>query len=237
MLPKKIHYCWFGKKDKPKAVLKCIASWKKFCPDYEIIEWNENNFNIGDNGYTDYCYKNEKWAFLSDFVRLIIVAEHGGIYFDTDVELLRPLDELVKYDAFYGFENCENVNTGQGFGAVAHHSTVEAMREEYLKLTPDKDGVYPTVTCPKLNTQALLPFGLVLNGEKQNVAGAVILPVDYMNPYDDQTGTLNKTSNTISVHWYSKSWLSKSVIFRSKITQRFHRIFGIDCFSFLKKKI
>lgn len=236
MLPKKIHYCWFGKKEKPKSVQRCIASWKKFCPDYEITEWNENNFNIEYNGYTLYCYNNKKWAFLSDFVRLIIVADYGGIYLDTDVELLKSFDELLKYDAFYGFENFENVNTGQGFGSVAHHPVVEAMKEEYLKIVPDKDGVYPLVTCPKLNTQALLSFRLALNGDRQNVAGAEILPAEYMNPYNDQTGTLNKTSNTISIHWYSKSWMSKKIIFRSKITQKFHRIFGIDCFSFWKKR-
>ena len=115
MIPQKIHYCWFGRGEKPKLAQKCIASWKKYCPDYEIIEWNEDNFNLDYNGYTRYCYDNKKWAFLSDFARLVVVAEHGGIYFDTDVELLKRPDELLKFEAFYGFENNENIKEKLAF--------------------------------------------------------------------------------------------------------------------------
>ena len=112
MIPKKIHYCWFGRGEKPKLAQMCIASWRKYCPDYEIVEWNEDNFDLDYNAYTRYCYDNKKWAFLSDFVRLVVVAEHGGLYFDTDVELLKSPDELLRYGAFYGFENDSNINTG-----------------------------------------------------------------------------------------------------------------------------
>ena len=109
----------------------CIASWRKYCPDYEIVEWNEDNFDLDYNAYTRYCYDNKKWAFLSDFVRLVVVAEHGGLYFDTDVELLKSPDELLRYGAFYGFENDSNINTGEGFGAEAGHPTVMAMQQLY----------------------------------------------------------------------------------------------------------
>lgn len=235
MVPPKIHYCWFGRGEKPKLAQKCIASWKKYCPDYEIIEWNEDNFNLDYNGYTRYCYDNKKWAFLSDFARLVVVAEHGGIYFDTDVELLKRPDELLKFEAFYGFENNENINTGQGFGAAASHPTIEAMKAQYTALEPDETGVYPIVVCPALNTAALLPFGLKLDGTRQNVAGAEILPIDWMNPYDDPTGRMNKTKNTISIHWYSKSWLSKGEILRSTLTKPLHRIFGVDAFKRFRK--
>ena len=105
MIPKKIHYCWFGRGEKPKLAQKCIASWRKCCPDYEIIEWNEDNFDVNRNGYTRYCYANKKWAFLSDYVRLAVVLEHGGIYFDTDVELLKSPVPLMQHEAFFGFEN------------------------------------------------------------------------------------------------------------------------------------
>lgn len=236
MIPKKIHYCWFGRGEKPELAKKCIASWKKFCPDYEIVEWNEDNFDLNCNDYVRYCYANKKWAFLSDFVRLAVVWEHGGLYFDTDVELVKSPDGLLVYDAFYGFENNTAVNTGQGFGAVVHHPTVEAMIRQYLVIEPDGRGEFPAVACPKFNTDALLPFGLVLNGERQSVAEAEILPVDFMNPYDDATGQLNKTTNTISIHWYSKSWLSPGMRFRSKLTRPFHRLFGTDCFGWLKKQ-
>lgn len=235
MIPKKIHYCWFGRGEKPKLAQKCIASWKKYCPDYEIIEWNEDNFDLDYNGYTRYCYDSKKWAFLSDFVRLVVVATHGGIYFDTDVELLKSPDKLLQYEAFYGFENNSNIATGLGFGAQANHPTILAMKGKYEEVEPDVDGNYPMIVCPALNTAALIPFGLRLDGSRQNIAGAEILPVEYLNPYDDPTGCLTKTQNTISVHWYSKSWMSKGTILRSKLTKPLHRIFGVDAFKRFRK--
>ena len=236
VIPKKIHYCWFGRGEKPKLAKRCIASWKKYCPDYEIIEWNEDNFDIAAFPYAQYCLENRRWAFLSDFVRLAVVSEHGGLYFDTDVELIARPDELLRYDAFYGFENDENIATGLGFGCLAGHPTVQAMKQAYLDLPRQADGTYALAACPALNTRALLPFGLALNGERQNIAGAEILPADYLNPYDDPTGTLNKTKNTVSIHWYSKSWMSKGTILRSRLTKPLHRIFGKDCFAWIKRK-
>ena len=235
MIPKKIHYCWFGRGELPALAKRCIASWKKYCPDYEIIEWNEDNFDLDYNGYTRYCYDNKKWAFLSDYARLVVVAEHGGIYFDTDVELLKKPDSLFCNGAFYGFENDQNVATGLGFGAEAHHPTIEAMKAAYEEVQPDEQGNYPMIVCPQLNTKALLPFGLKLDGSRQSIGGAEIFPWDYFNPYDDPTGRLNKTKNTVSVHWYSKSWMSKGTILRSKLMKPLHRIFGVDAFKRFRK--
>ena len=236
MIPKIIHYCWFGGKAKPELAKKCIKSWKKFCPDWELREWNEANFPISDYPYARYCLENGKWAFLSDFVRLVVVEEHGGVYLDTDVELLKPLDSLCEYDAYYGFEDERYVNTGLGFGAVAHHETVKAMKERYLALEPGEQGDFPLITCPQLNTKALKKLGLIKNGQRQSVAGAEILPSDYLSPYEYTTGRMRKTENTVSVHWYSKSWVSPAEKLRSKLTQPLHRIFGTDCFAWLKKK-
>lgn len=235
MIPKIIHYCWFGKGEKPKLAQKCIASWKKYCYDYEIEEWNEDNFDISLYPYAVYCYSHKKWAFLSDFVRLVIVEANGGIYLDTDVELLQSPNALLSNEAFYGFENSIHVNTGQGFGAEAHHPSVIAMLQEYEKLLPDANGDYPIIGCPTLNTQALVPYGLKLNGQRQTVAGAEIYPAEYFNPYESATGRLRRTKDTISVHWYSMSWLSKGAILRSKITRPFHRLFGDQCFSWIKR--
>lgn len=235
MIPEVIHYCWFGKGQKSKLTQKCIDSWRKYCPDYEIIEWNEDNFDLNYNSYIRYCYDNRKWAYLSDLVRLIIVYQYGGIYFDTDVEVVSPFDPLLENEAFFSFENKKYINTGQGFGAVAGHPIVAAMIEQYSTFKPKTDSTFDFIGCPELNTKALLSFGLKLDGSLQNVEGAIILPAEYMNPYDDPTGRLNRTENTLSIHWYSKSALSKSAILRSKITRPFHRVFGIDCFSFLKK--
>ena len=234
MIPKKIHYCWFGRGELPPLAQKCIASWKKHCPDYEIIQWNEDNFDTNLNAYTRFCYENKKWAFLSDYVRLFVVKEHGGIYFDTDVELIKPLDLLLGYDAFFGFENSSFVNTGQGFGCVANHAVIQSMLSQYDSLKQSSDGSFPLSACPALNTAALLPFGLRQNGAHQELDKVLILPTEYMNPFDDSTGTLNMTDRTISIHWYSKSWLSKGTVLRSKLTRPFHRWFGTDCFKFLK---
>lgn len=228
MIPKIIHYCWFGRGDKSKLAEKCIASWKKFCPDYKIIEWNEDNFDIGRHPYLQWCYANKKWAFLSDFVRLLILQEYGGLYFDTDVEVVRNPDDLLQFEAFYGFENHQYINTGQGFGCIPGHVTINAMANEYRSLLPDESGGYAVTACPALNTKALIPLGLKLNGQKQTVCGAVILPMDFLNPYDDPTGRLLKTENTYSIHWYGKSWMDQKIILKSRIIRPLHLIFGTD---------
>ncbi len=222
MIPKKIHYCWFGNGEKPAKVQKCIESWKKFCPDYEIIEWNEQNFDVNMNGYTRMCLAEKKYAFLSDFARLLIIEENGGIYFDTDVELIKPIDFLLKNEAYFGFETPDYVQTGLGFGSVAHSKTVRAMLDEY---TPLLDGKHGVITCPRLNTDALLKLGLILDGKEQTVADALILPIDYFNPYGSTTGVLKKTENTVSIHWYAGSWMSKKQHIRSFFSKPFHRIF------------
>lgn len=236
MIPKVIHYCWFGRKELPRKAQKCILSWKKYCPDYDIIEWNEDNFDVNQHPYLKWCYENKKWAFLSDFARLLIIEKHGGIYLDTDVEILSDFSILLKEEAFLGFESNEYVNTGLGFGAVAEHIVVKEMMKQYLNRIPDEDGNINMIGCPVLNTKALCQLGLSLSGKMQMVSGAKILPIDYMNPYDDATGILRKTDNTISIHWYTKSALSKGIILRSKFTRPFHRILGTDCFKWLKKE-
>jgi len=236
MIPKVIHYCWFGRNEKPPLAQKCIASWRRFCPDYQIVEWNEDNFSIEQHPYLKWCWDQKKWAFLSDFARLLILAEQGGIYLDTDVELIRPLDDLLGFDAYYGFEDDRHVATGLGFGCAAHHSTVEAMISVYEDLRPDETGAYPTAACPRYNTQALQMHGLNLNGQRQTVLGAEILPADYLNPYDDPTGRLRKTANTYSIHWYGKSWMNKRTILKSRLMKPLHRVFGTDFILFKKSR-
>lgn len=221
MIPKKIHYCWFGRKELPEKAKKCIASWKKYCPDFEIIEWNEDNIDVYQNQYTTYTYDNKRFAFLSDYLRLLIVYKEGGIYFDVDVEVVRPIDELLENQAFLGFETKDYINTGLGFGAEAGNAIVEAMIKEYDSLL---DGTKGTIGCPILNTQALTKLGMVPNGEKQKVENAVIYPIECFNPYDDPTGRLYKTKQTYSIHWYAKSWMDKKTVMRSKLTKPLHRL-------------
>ena len=235
MIPKKIHYCWFGGKELPDLAKKCIASWEKYSPQWEIIRWDESNFDFKRYPFAAYCLKNRKWAFLSDIVRLVVVYEQGGVYLDTDVEMVRSFDPLCRNEAFFGFELNEQINTGHGFGAQAGHETVKAMLDEYLKLQPNEKGDYSLVACPRLNTDALLPFGLELNGELQKVAGAEVYPIEFFNPYEYTTGQMRKTKNTYSIHWFNQSWISPSQKLRAKLTKPFHRLFGVDCFRWLRR--
>lgn len=233
MIPKKIHYCWFGRGEKPKLAEKCIASWKKYCPGYEIIQWNEDNFDVNLNAYTKWCYENKKYAFLSDYVRLWVVYQHGGLYFDTDVELLRRPDFLLKNEAFFGFETVGknasdlqgSVATGLGFGSIAKGLALKTMLEEYDQLL---DGKHGTMMCPALNTSALARLGLKKDGSFQTFAWGTVYPQDYFNPYESATGRLNRTKNTVSVHWYMGSCLSAKQKMRSFISRPLHRIFGTD---------
>lgn len=227
MIPKKIHYCWFGRGELTAKAKKCIESWKKYCPDYEIIEWNEDNFDIYQNEYTKKVYNEKKYAFLSDYVRLKVVYEYGGVYLDTDVEIIKPLDNLLDNKAYFGFEINEYVNTGLGFGAEKGNLTVEVLLKEYDILL---DGTKDVIGCPQLNTKGLVKLGLLRNGQLQQLPGCIVYPVDYFNPYDDPTGRLKKTKNTYSIHWYAKSWLDKKTIIRSILTKPLHRIFGTDFF-------
>ena len=122
MIPKIIHYCWFGGNDKSELVERCISSWKKYCPDYKIIEWNENNYNVNKNKYTKYAYERQKWAFVSDYARIDIINTYGGFYLDTDVELMKSLDDLINNEIYFGIEkNTNKISTGLGFGSVKEH--------------------------------------------------------------------------------------------------------------------
>ncbi len=232
MIPKKIHYCWFGRNPLPAKAQKCIASWKTYCPDYELIEWNEDNFDVFLNSYTKQCYEKKKYAFLTDYVRLWVIEQYGGIYFDTDVEVVRSLDSLLDCKGFFGFENNEFVATGLGFGAEPHNPIVQQMIKEYDSLLEEDRS---TIGCPILNTQALEKFGLQRNGQYQDLGHAVIYPAEYFNPYDDPTGRLNRSTNTYSIHWYAKTWMDPKTVLRSRLSRPLHRILGIEFFRKRKK--
>ena len=131
-IPKVIHYCWFGRKQKSPLMENCIASWSKYCPDWEIIEWNEDNFDVNFCPYAARAYKEKRYGFLTDAARLKIIYENGGVYLDTDVELRRSLDELLANEAWFGYGSATEINTGSGFGAVKGHPFVKILLEENL---------------------------------------------------------------------------------------------------------
>ncbi len=227
MIPKKIHYCWFGRGEKPKDVIKCIESWKKFCPDYEIIEWNEDNFDIFSHPYTKKAYELRKWAFVSDYARLYIIYNEGGIYLDTDVEIVKNFDPLLDDEAYMGFEDEKYVNTGSGFGAVKGHPFIfENMKAYDGEIVVDANGNFSALSCPVYTTRLLNNAGLVNdNGQIQKISGVTVYPREYLCPYNYITGQMKMTKNTYSVHLYSMSWLGKAQIYKSKFTRIFHRLF------------
>lgn len=227
MIPKIIHYCWFGRGEKPELAKKCIASWKKFCPDFEIREWNEDNCDYLAMPFMAEAYAAKKYAFVSDVMRLVVLEQYGGVYFDTDVEVVRDISPLLNDEGFIGFENNRFVNSGQVMAAVPHQPIVQAMIDEYKKLhymQPDS-SVMP-IGCPRLNSDVLERFGLIRNGQEQIVAGIHVYPDDYFSPMDSTTGKLTKTENTYSIHWYSMSWLPKRTQIRAKLGRIVRRIMG-----------
>lgn len=230
MIPKTIHYCWFGRGEKPKLAEKCIASWRKYCPDYEIIEWNEDNFDVSCNQYVREAYAAKKYAFVSDYARFKILYEQGGLYFDTDVELIRSIDDIVERGPFMGIET-QNM-TAPGLGL--YKEIIDGYDQSSFY---NEDGTLNLNTVVPRTSAVLRQHGLDDKGgdEIQFVAGVYIYPIEYFNPYDDATGRLNITENTRSIRWYSKSWLDKKTVLRSKLTKPFHRLFGTDCFSRLRK--
>ena len=182
------------------------------------------------------AYAAKKYAFVSDVMRLAVLEQYGGVYFDTDVEVLRDISPLLGDEGFIGFENEQFVNSGQVMAAVPHQPVVQAMIEKYKKMYfANEDGSLNAVGCPHLNTDVMERFGLVRNGQAQLVAGIHVYPADYFNPLDSVTGKLTKTKNTYSIHWYSMSWLPKRMRLRHKITSMCRRIFGEHCFDWLKR--
>lgn len=211
MIPKKIHYCWFGGNPKSKVVKKCINSWKKICSGYEIIEWNESNFNISTAPlYVRQAYKAKKWAYVTDYVRLYVVHEYGGIYLDTDVQVIKCFDGFLHYNAFFGFENTTNISTGLGFGAVKGLNILCEIMNQYSKIPfALKNGYVDMTPCPQRNTDVFLNYGLKQNGETQLLDdNIIVLATEYLCPIDYETLQLNKTKNTISIHWFNASWMS-----------------------------
>ena len=226
MIPKIIHYCWFGGKEKPEDVLKMIASWKKHCPDYEIKEWNETNFDIHLNRYTEEAYQQKKWAFVSDVARLWALVHEGGVYMDTDVEVIRPLDKLLANKAFIGFEGTQWIGTNL-MGTEPHNAFLQAFLEDYNHrnfTNPDGTLNQPT-NVEEITSRFLSQHNLERNGKQQQAGDFTVYPTDYFSPYDYINGKVRTTAKTYSIHWFSQSLIKRSK-WKNRLSQWWHRICG-----------
>lgn len=219
MIPKVIHYCWFGGNELPSSAIKCIDSWKKYCPDYEIICWTEDNYDITKYRYTKEAYAAKKWAFVSDVARLDILYNHGGIYLDTDVEIIKPLDDLLESSGFMGFEDKKQVASGLGMGAEKNSDIIKALLDDYRdKRFIGTEGKYDLTPCPVLNTAVLVRLGLKPDGTYQEINGFKFFERDVLAPKEATSGRLKyKTANTRSIHHYDASWQTKEFHKQKKI--------------------
>lgn len=212
MIPKTIHYCWFGHNPKPELAQKCFASWQKYCPDYEIIEWNEDNYDIQSAPlFVRQAYEAKKWAFVTDYVRLKVVYEHGGIYLDTDVEVIKPLDDLLHYNAFFGIQYDDFVNTGLGFGALAGNIVLRKMMKSYESTSFLKvDGSFDTTTCLERDRSVFINLGLNECDDIQVLHGNIaVFPVEYMAPKNYMTGETSISEKTHTIHHFAESWMTE----------------------------
>ena len=236
-MSKIIHYCWFGGSEKPPIVKKCIDSWKEYFPDFEIMEWNEQNFDIHNNRYVEEAYQSKKYAFVSDVARFYALEKFGGLYFDTDVEVIKDFAPLLDQEAFAGFETDEYINPGLVLWVKEKNNRLmKEMLNYYEGLSfIREDGSFNTTTICIYFTEILKQYGLIGNGKMQRCGNITIYPKEYFCPFNDQTGVLNKTENTYAIHWYSKTWMEPKQKIRNKITRALHRFFGTECFRRFRK--
>lgn len=218
MIPKVIHYCWFGHSELPPLAQKCIASWKNFFPDYEIKEWNEDNFDVNAISFTKQAYKQKKYAFVSDYARFKILYEQGGIYFDTDVEVIKPMYDVIKNGPYMGLEIDVNnatkeklrssVNPGLGFAAQAGAPLLKELLDRYEK-TSYNNFFQKTIT--EFTSELLLEKGFSpKEGEITDIAGFKIYPKTFFQPISGKTKLIETTNDTRSIHHYVASWISQA---------------------------
>ncbi|RDW20410.1 glycosyltransferase family 32 protein [Oceanobacillus chungangensis] len=237
-IPKVIHYCWFGRGKKSNKIIKCMKSWHRNLKGYKFIEWNEDNFDINSNQYVKEAYEAKKYAFVSDYVRLYALYNYGGIYMDTDVEVLKSLDRFLIHEAFSGFEDEKHVPTGL-MGAAKEHSWIKELLSYYDKksfyLPNGRDDM---TTNTSIITKNCVEHGLVPNGQYQTILNGVVLyPRTYFCPYDYINGASFITNESYTIHHFAKSWLPLHVRLRGEIKRYMSNILGPDVISTMRKLV
>lgn len=224
MIPKIIHYCWFGHNEMPPLAKRCIASWCKFLPDYEIKEWNEDNFNVNSIPYTAQAYKHKKYAFVSDYARFKILHEHGGIYFDTDVEVIKPLDDILAKGAYFGLENESFLacNPGLGFACEPKFHLLKEMLDLYAQMQFETEsGEFNKKTIVEHFSEMLISKGLQPTPGIIELEGASFYPAEYFCPKPSEFGKIQISENTRTIHHYAASWIGPKQRFANLLIQIF----------------
>ncbi|MBR6951287.1 MAG: glycosyl transferase [Oscillospiraceae bacterium] len=246
MIPKIIHYCWFGRKPLPKTAEKCIASWRRFLPDYEIREWNEDNYDVSKLPYLRQAYAEKKYAYVSDYVRYDVLYQYGGLYFDTDVEIIKGLDDIISEGPFFACEIDGRLSDGKSapsladqaydsfairvspglvMGSEPHNPFYKEFLDLYQNLNFVKeDGSYNLIAVVRNTTTLLVSHGLKDLNCIQHVSKFTIYPKEYFNPYDSLTGIIKLTEHTRAIHRYSLSWLPPAERFKVKGKRWIRRI-------------
>ena len=229
MIPKIIHYCWFGKGEIPDRDKQNIAKWTSLCPDYEIKRWDESNYDISKCEYMKQAYDANKLGFVPDYARLDIIYNYGGFYFDTDVELVKNLDMLLNEHAVMGFESENMINHGHGFAAEPQNGLIKELRDSYHNLKfVNPDGSLNLTPSPKYITDFLEHKGVVLNNTEQYVCGVHIFPKDYFCPKNMYSAKINVTKNTIAIHHFNMSWGDDEKLRRLAKVKKLSRFLGVS---------
>ena len=239
MIPKVINYCWFGGKPIDNLGKKCIDSWKKYCPDYEIKRWDESNYNLESCDYVKEAYKAEKWAFVSDYARFDILYRQGGLYFDTDVELIKPIDDIIEKGPFMGCEqNLDDSKIAPGLGLAAnpglglYKEIIDYYNTQHFI---NEDGSNNLETVVQKVTNILIKNGYKSSGNIELVKGVYIYPSEYFGPINPNTKQINITENTRSIHHYSASWCDDGSRMRGEIYKYLYKFLGEDVAESIKK--
>ncbi|MDE5745026.1 MAG: glycosyl transferase [Paramuribaculum sp.] len=218
MIPRIIHYCWFGRKPLPKLARKCIRSWHKYLPGWEIKEWNEDNFNVTQIPFTAEAYNAGKYAFVSDYARFAILAEHGGVYLDTDVELIKPWESLIAKAPFAGSEQTGLINPGLGFAMPRGNEFCRAMSETYRSVHfVNPDGSYNLKTICDYSTEYFAERGYKSDNKETVIDSITIYPPQVLSPKSQINGELNITEETYAIHHYAGSWLTPYERFKLRV--------------------
>jgi hypothetical protein len=238
MIPKIIHYCWFGGKPLPKLETQCMKSWAQVLPDYKVMRWDENTFDINSVPFVKEAYEAKKFAFVADYVRLYALTKFGGIYLDTDVEVVKPLDDLLHYEAFGGFETANIMQTG----VLATTTENEIMQEffaRYWDMHYQVDSKGENLTQPNsaILADILASHGLRLDNTRQSICGMELFPQEYFCPIDQATRQIRCTTNTYCIHYLSGSWFPRRLRWQNNAKRMIGRIFGYQIINLVRQAI